>query len=302
MKHEATVVSGGDARVSPSAIATKCVEVIKPITVIAIERAEKGEDETPTAVRVKVEYSFRDPGGNTNSSHSPLEAYANLGVNEGLLEKFIASGTAPEIATALNDLGNDPEQEPVVLRNGTLAELLRHGITPLEVWVFLLNRGGAKATSRLMINQQSEVCELRNHDHFLTSRQEQERLKRAMNLCQRTAKALAKVQRINLAPWVGPIRPLAPMATNLLIMDLALTARNLAAYRTALRRPARRPADWMKASFRSDWCTLAQGRASQHLHQQGAALFALVFGGEPKVRSFKTLCARARATKVRATK
>jgi len=38
-----------------------------------------------------------------------------------------------------------------------------------------------------------------------------------MNLCLRTAKALAKVQRINLAPWVGPIRPLAPMATNLLI-------------------------------------------------------------------------------------
>jgi hypothetical protein len=61
------------------------------------------------------------------------------------------------------------------VRTGVLAELLKYGIAAVEIWVFLLNHGGARQTAAyvcLMTNPRNRTAgrlNRRRHDYALTS-------------------------------------------------------------------------------------------------------------------------------------
>ncbi len=123
------------------------VVVTKPITIETIKWQSKVDSDDYEAVSVGVDYSFCDADGNTTSRPLVFGVDQALTIPNSLLEKFIALGTSTEVAAALNELSDDPEQDPVVLESGVLAELLQYGITPAETWTFLLNYGAAERTS-----------------------------------------------------------------------------------------------------------------------------------------------------------
>lgn len=130
------------------------VEVEQPITIRAIEWKRLDADSPLAAVRVRLEcvvlldrgqappgllraFGREDDSAVTLryqhtdtadlKSHADLAfggARENLEIDLDLLKQFIKLGTNPDVAAKLDELIDDPEQEPVVLRTGTLAALL----------------------------------------------------------------------------------------------------------------------------------------------------------------------------------
>jgi hypothetical protein len=325
------------------------VKVEQPITIRTIERKRRDGDSSWEAVRVRLEcavlldHGEADPGllkaldwqdacavtviERANGA-AVLEAYPNLAFRDAseryeiysnTLERFIKLGTTPDIAAMLDDLSDDPKQEPVVLRTGTLAALLEYGITPTEIWIELLNHGAARLKPTAVF------------DPWLENGKKSKRLKTAIQYCAQAAKALRKVQSMDMTGPLAaleilrgielvdsadplsevktvPVRPakvaefcpqpaLALGKTAQLIADMEQTAKDLGTYLPLLSQPAKRPENLESAEFCRDWYKLATERAGNPLYAQGAALHALVFGREPNTTSFKALCMRAKAVK-----
>src|ERR1700683_689072 len=148
-------------------------QVIKLVSVTAVEWRRDSEDQfVPT--RAKLDYRFSYDDGVADPGF--LKAWGLQGdyrniVNEGgpvtldvfdgslsfederILERFISLGVEPEVTAKVAGLRNDPAQnEPIVLKTGTLAALLKYGIGPCEAWAFLLNHGAAKPKSMAVLN------------------------------------------------------------------------------------------------------------------------------------------------------
>jgi hypothetical protein len=309
------------------------VEVLEPINVNAIERRPNGEDHEQAVVRVQLSYTLIYEEGpvhpnllkawgiegehfTTIKESGPvvLDAYGTLAfrdayeslrdeslrVHSRMLKNFLELGTTPLIVSSLDELGDDPaENKPVVLETGTLADLARYGITPAELWVFLLNHGGARQKARTIFSLTGpEQATYRATDPWLEAGKRRKQLEKAMSLCGATARALRRVQEDGVWwPTHGiSLPPLPPEATTSLISDLQRYTEILGEFVVSLKRPARRPPDPEKAHFCCDWYALAMERAANPLYAAGAALYSLVFG-ETTVDSFEVMCARARKGK-----
>jgi hypothetical protein len=222
--------------------------------------------------------------------------------NDELLIKFFTLGTSGDVADAIRELSDDPDQESVVLKTGTLASLLRYCITPEEAWCFVLNHGAVRRTSAALIDADFGPLGLRAYEHTLSDALTRTRLKKAVAMCKGAAKALTKVQQISVVPELGRIPPLAPESTANLITGLKFLAESLAGYLPIFTHAAHRPANRLKMLFCRDWYHLAIERAGTPLYDEGSALYALAFKRDPNTNSFRTLCFRAlRATKPRAS-
>jgi hypothetical protein len=277
----------------------------KPLTIIGIEWRHSRPEDDPQAVRVRFDYSIRDnhTGERRVSGRQELEIPRMLAAfNDELLIKFFTLGTSGDVANAIRELSDDPDQESVVLKTGTLASLLRYCITPEEAWSFLLNHGAVRRTSAALIDADSGPLGLRAYEHPLSDALTRTRIKKAVAMCKGTAKALTKVQQISVVPELGPIPPLAPEPTANLITGLKFLAESLAGYLPIFTHVAHRPANPLKMLFCRDWYRLAIERAGTPLYDEGSALYALAFKRDPNTNSFRTLCFRAlRATKPRAS-
>jgi hypothetical protein len=320
---------GGETASGPKSLKVK---ILQPITVNAIERRCNGDGEEVVA-RVHLTYALAYDGGPAHPSllkawgiegeyrttvdeHGPVVLDADrtlafpddyeslrdksLRVHSRILQRFIALGTTPSIASSLDELGDDPAQnEPVVLETGTLAELLQHSITPGELWVFLLNHGGARPKARALRSptNPNEIT-FRTTDPWLEAGKRRKRFEKAMGLCGATAQALRRVQEDGL--WwhqlgIG-LPPLPPEATKGLISDLERYAEILKEFVVSLKGPAHRPADPDRTLFCIDWYALAMERAADPLYAAGTALYSLIFG-ETTADSFEVMSARARKAK-----
>jgi hypothetical protein len=270
------------------------VEVLKPITITAIEWKAK-EDEPDCAVTFWLDYLFRDSHGNLTRSGGKISV-GPLAVPDGLLESFVTLGTPVNISHAVRKLGEDSaEQEAVELCSGFLAELLEYGITPEELWTFALNHCDARTNAILLHDpNQSKRPVVRRFDADLSLEHQWKRVQRATNLCLQTARALAKVQRINVAPQLGAVPPLAPNAAEKLILDLLFAAKNLESNRCSFSRLPGRPSNPFSSAFCRDWPELARKHSDGPLYPQGAALHGLIFGTKSRRASFKALCMRVR--------
>ncbi len=306
--------------------------MLQHIKVNAIERRRNGDGEEVVA-RVHLTYALAYDGGpahpsllkawgiegeygTTVNEQGPvvLDAYGTLAFPDdyesvrdeslrtysGILQRFIALGITPSIVSSLDELGDDPAQnEPVVLETGTLAELLGHRITPGELWVFLMNHGGARPKARALRGQTNpNEITFRTTDPWLEAGKRRKRFEKAMGLCGDTALALRRVQDDGL--WwhqlgVG-LPPLPPEATRSLISDLERYAEILKEFVGSLKGPAHRPADPDRTLFCIDWYALAMKRAADPLYAVGAALYSLIFS-ETTAGSFEVICARARKGK-----
>ena len=161
-----------------------------------------------------------------------LEAYANLafrdadesnGIQSQMLERFIRLGTTLSDAAKLNHLGDDPGQEPVVLLSGTLAELLQAGILPDEAWIFVLNHGGARPATALILDPKDPGKDtVRSHDVSLKPDVQRRRIQKTIDSCCRAAKALRKVQLMDMTGALvalGSVREIEPAAPTDLSSD-----------------------------------------------------------------------------------
>jgi hypothetical protein len=120
--------------------------------------------------------------------------------NDDLLINFFTLGTSGDIADAIRELSNDPDQESVVLKTGTLASLLRYSITPEEAWCFILNHGAVKRTSAALIDadlRAVRASRVRAYPHRCTDAYA---VKESCGYVQGAAKALTKVQQIRSYP------------------------------------------------------------------------------------------------------
>jgi hypothetical protein len=308
------------------------VEVLQPIAVTAIERRHNGDGEEVVA-RVHLTYALTYDGGaahpsllkawgiegesgTTVNEHGPIvldahhtlafpDDYENardetLRTYSSFLQRFIALGTTPSIASSLDRLGDDPAQnEPVVLGTGMFAELLRHRITPSELWVFLLSHGGARPKARA-IHSPSNPNEItvRKTNPWLDAAKRRKRFEKAIGLCGDTALALRRVQQDGLwwHQYGISLPPLPPKATEGLISDLERYAEILKEFVVSLKGPAHHPADPDRTLFCRDWYVLAMERAANPLYAAGAALYSLIFA-ETTPDSFAVMCARARKGK-----
>jgi hypothetical protein len=232
----------------------------KPLTIIGIEWRRSCPEDDPQAVRVRFDYSIRDnrTGEQRVSGRRELEIPPMLApFNDDLLINFFTLRTSGDIADAIRELSDDPDQESVVLKTGTLASLLRYCITPEEAWSFILNHGDVSRTSAALIDADSGPLGLRAYEHTLSGALTRTRLKKAVAMCKGTAKALTKVQQISVVPELGPIPPLAPEPTANLITDLKFVAESLAGYLPIFTHAAHRPANPLKMLFCRDWYHLA---------------------------------------------
>lgn len=213
----------------------------KPLTTIGIRWQRNRPEDDPQAVRVRFDYSIRDnrTGERRVSGRQELEIPPMLApFNDELLLKFFTLGTSRDVANAIRELSDDPDQESVVLKTGTLASLLRYCITPEEALSFLLNHGAVRRTSTALIDADSGPLALRAYEHTLSGALTRTRIKKAVAMCKGTAKALTKVQQISVVPELGPIPPLAPEPMAKLITGLKFLAESLAGYLPIL--PTRR--------------------------------------------------------------
>jgi hypothetical protein len=205
------------------------IKVEQKITVRAIERKRVDAERPWVTVRVRLECAVlldrgqADPGllkafdrqdaGTVTviervNGAAVLEAHPNLafrdadesaGIYSDMLERFIKLGTTPEVAAKIEDLSDDPEQEPVVLQSGTLAELLQVGILPVEIWIFVLNHGGARSTTTVILDRgDPNRGAIRRQDVSLNPAVKRRRIQRAIDSCRRAAKALRKVQLMDM--------------------------------------------------------------------------------------------------------
>jgi hypothetical protein len=127
----------------------------KPLNIIGIGWRRSRPEDDPQAVRVRFDYSIRDNRTEEQrvSGRRELEIPPMLApFNDELLIKFFTLGTSGDVANAIRELSDDPDQESVVLKTGTLASLLRYSITPEEAWCFILNHGAVKQTSAALID------------------------------------------------------------------------------------------------------------------------------------------------------
>jgi hypothetical protein len=322
------------------------VEVEQPITIRAIEWKRLDADSPLAAVRVRLEcvvlldrgqappgllraFGREDDSAVTLryqhtdtadlKSHADLAfggARENLEIDLDLLKQFIKLGTNPDVAAKLDELIDDPEQEPVVLRTGTLAALLEYGMTPTEIWTFVLNHGGAWRKLTPL------------SDPWLKNKKKREQLKTAIERFTKAAKALRKVQSMDMtealaalgnvrrielidpadhlsgvktvrvrpadASGFGPHPALAPGRSAALIAELELIAGQLKSLLPPLSRSPGRPTKAIASEFCRDWYNLAKEHSGHPLYEQGAALYALVFDRKPNPASFESLCRRAR--------
>jgi len=276
----------------------------KPLTITGIGWRRSRPEDDPQAVRVRFDYSIRDNRTEEQrvSGRRELEIPPMLApFNDELLIKFFTLGTSGDVADAIRELSDDPDQDSVVLKTGTLASLLRYSITPEEAWCFILNHGAVRRTSAALIDADSGLLGLRSYEHTLSDALTRTRLKKAVAMCKGAARALTKVQQISVVPELGPIPPLAPESTANLITGLTFLAESLAGYLPIFTHAAQRPANPLKMLFCRDWYQLAIERAETPLYDEGSALYALAFKRDPNTNSFRTLCFRAlRATKLRA--
>ncbi len=116
----------------------------KPLTIIGIGWQRNRPEDDPQAVRVRFDYSIRDnrTGEQRVSGRGELEVPPMLApFNDELLIKFFTLGTSGDVTNAIRELSDDPDQESVVLKTGTLASLLRYCITPEEAWLSYLTTG-----------------------------------------------------------------------------------------------------------------------------------------------------------------
>jgi hypothetical protein len=335
------------------------IKVEQKITIRAIERKRVDADRPWVTVRVWLEcavlldrgeadprllkaFDRQDAGTVTViervNGAAVLEACPNLafpdadesaGIYSDMLERFIRLGTTPEIAAKIEDLSDDPEQKPVVLQSGALAELLQVGLLSVETWTFVLNHGGPRSTSTFILNRgDPSKSTIRHHDVPLRPDVQRRRIQRAIDSCRRAAKALRKVQlmdmteplaalgnlqRIELVDPADPLSEVKPVAvrrvdapgfgshpglasgrTATLIADLELVAGQLEGFLSPLSRSPGAPTKAFATEFCREWYDLANERSGHPLYEQGAALYALVFGGKPNPASFESLCRRAR--------
>jgi hypothetical protein len=272
------------------------VEILQPITVSAIERRRSGDGEQVVA-RVHLTYALAYDGGPAHPSllkalgvegenaitvneHGPvvLDADRTLAFRDdyesvrdeslrtysGILQRFIALGTTLSITSSLDELSDDSAQnEPVVLETGTLAELLRHRITPVELWVFLLNHGGARPKARALRSptNPNEIT-VRKTDPWLDAGKRRKGFEKAMRLCENTAMALRGIQGSGLWWHNISLPPLPPKATEGLISDLERSAEILKGFVVSLKGPAHSPTDPDRTLFCRDWYALAMERAA----------------------------------------
>src|ERR1700730_8039104 len=202
-----------------------------PLTILGIKWRFDREEERNNAVAIRFDYSFRDAEGNTYISSPGLAIDAISTVPDGLLEAFIASGTPSDIAETLHQMGDEPDQPPTVLETGTLAKLLQHGITPEEVWVFLLNHGLETQSATIVHDPYIPKRSFIRYFDSLSRRLKTWRLKSAIRSCRQAARSLTKVQGISRAEQLGAISPpLAPKRTAELIEDLNLSAEHVEKY------------------------------------------------------------------------
>jgi hypothetical protein len=271
------------------------VEVIKPLTILGIKWRFDQEEDRNNAVAIRFDYSFRDAEGNTYMSSPGLAIDATSNVPEGLLEAFLASGAPSDTAETLHQMGDEPDQPPTVLETGTLAKLLQHGITPEELWVFLLNHGLETHSATIVHDPYTSKRSFIRYFESLSPRLKTWRLKSAIRSCRQAARSLTKVQYINQTDQLGAASPpLAPKRTAELIEDLNLAAEHVKKYMEESRRIPSRPTDPLLAGACRDWYHLAINKAGNPLYSEGAAIYALLSGGKPNPASFKRLCKRAR--------
>jgi hypothetical protein len=270
------------------------VEVIKPLTILGIKWRFDQEEDRNNAVAIRFDYSFRDAEGNTYMSSPGLAIDATSNVPDGLLEAFLASGTPSDTAETLHQMGDEPDQPPTVLETGTLAKLLQHGITPEELWVFLLNHGLETQSATIVHDPYILKRSFIRYFDSLSPRLKTWRLKSAIRSCRQAARFLTKVQRISRAEQLGAASPpLAPKRTAELIEDLEFAAKHLEKYLGESRRRTSRPTNPSLSGACRDWYDFAIKKAGNPLYSEGAAMYALLIGRNPNPASFKRLCNRA---------
>jgi hypothetical protein len=154
--------------------------VIRPLTILSIKWRFDQEEDRNNAVAIRFDYSFRDAEGSTYMSSPGLAIDSISSVPDGLLEAFIASGIPSDTAETLHQLSDEPDHPPVILKTGTLAELLQYGITPEELWVFLLNHGLETQTGTIVHHPRILKRSLIRHFDSLSPRLKTWRLKSAI--------------------------------------------------------------------------------------------------------------------------
>jgi hypothetical protein len=270
------------------------VEVKEAITVTEAEWRQTDDDLDREMVEVRIDYLILDRDGYSTQGGRKL-TFEPLQIRKRLLESLVTLGVDAQTAGKIGALRGKCDEHPIEVRSGVLAELLQFGLTPSEIWVFLLNHGGAKQTSVFLFNPGArEKFFVRKFDTDLDLKSQKTRFKQALDLCRRTARALEKVQRLTICPEYGLIPPLAPTATAQLIESLNLNAKQLEACLATLSELSKRPSETHSSAFCRDWYELATQRTGKPLYEQGAKLHSLLFRSKSGRQSFKTLCMQAR--------
>lgn len=152
-------------------------------------------------LRVYLDYALHHADtGETEHPGVALDTfYPALAMADRLLERFLGLGTPDDTVAAYQELTDDTKQKPVPLERGTLAELLQVGIPPVEAWTFVLNHGGARSTTTLIFDPgDPKSGTIRRHDVSLKPDVQRRRIQRAIDSCRRAAKALLKVQSMDM--------------------------------------------------------------------------------------------------------
>lgn len=287
------------------------VVILRPLVVTAIEWEDRDYGEEPVAIRVHLTYELEQTPESRVRSGEPLEVFPSLAFHDRqILWRFIALGVDAKTAGKLLDLCENPkENDPIVLRAGILVDLLSLGITPSEVWVFILNHGAARTSARAIANLKGDIVRVRLYDPWKSARGKRELVRRAIRHCEQTAKTLQRLQSADMSAALAeigcakriepsgrlaaPHSALAPELAERVIADLRCIADYLKQYISADKQSAHRPADSDAIAFCRDWHRLAKERAGRPLYEAGAELYSLVFS-KATPASFERMCRRAR--------
>jgi hypothetical protein len=261
-------------------------------TITAVNWRPSDDDGEQIITGASLSYKYKDDNWGTVSGGPRLGIETPLAYSdERLFHNFLRLGLDPGLEAKLDALSEKPEDnDPLVLESGTLAELLHYGIGPTEAWTFLINHGGARRKTMLLLSANildpNAGFVARELDPWPKARRKRELLQTAVLRCSQAARSLCRLQSVDMsealaaggavsalstsvsgssqtkaiqpaeARIMGPHTALAGKSTDALIIELERTAKILKSYMPVFRRDRQRPDNPDAAEFCREWYRL----------------------------------------------